>query len=172
MLREPEVLLTHTPRIPGPDGRKMSKSYGNFITLSESDDDIRKKTKVMITDPRASAAPIPAIPTFAPSSTGTNCFRRRETLAWAAQGCRTAGIGCIECKAAMADDLIKWIEPVRAAPRRLRRDPAAGSRISGRRFEARAQVAQKRWPASAKPSSTGTRSATKSPARAPRKIPR
>ena len=50
ILREPDVLLTRTPRVPGLDGRKMSKSYGNAITLSESDDDIRKKTKVMPTN--------------------------------------------------------------------------------------------------------------------------
>src|SRR5207244_11665895 len=49
-LREPEVLLTKTPRIPGLDGRKMSKSYGNAITLSETDEEIRKKTKVMVKD--------------------------------------------------------------------------------------------------------------------------
>src|ERR1700680_987734 len=51
LLKEPEAMLTHAPRIPGTDGRKMSKSYGNFISLSESDDSIRAKSRTMMTDP-------------------------------------------------------------------------------------------------------------------------
>ena len=78
ILREPGAMLTETPRIPGTDGRKMSKSYGNFISLSESDESIRAKTKVMMTDPRANAAPTPGIPMFAPCTTGTSCFLRRK----------------------------------------------------------------------------------------------
>ena len=63
---EPQVLLTKTPRIPGLDGRKMSKSYGNAITLSESDDDIRKKTKVMVTDPARKRRTDPGNPDVCP----------------------------------------------------------------------------------------------------------
>jgi len=112
-LREPEVMLTHTPRIPGLDGRKMSKSYGNAIMLSESDDDIRKKTKVMVTDPARKRRQDPGNPDICPVFDWHKLFSPPETQAWSAHGCRTAGIGCIECKAAMADNLIKWIEPVR-----------------------------------------------------------
>ncbi len=113
VLREPEVMLTHTPRIPGLDGRKMSKSYGNAIMLSESDEEIRKKTKVMVTDPARKRRTDPGNPDVCPVFDWHKLFSPAETLAWAANGCRTAGIGCIECKAAMADNLIKWIEPVR-----------------------------------------------------------
>jgi tryptophanyl-tRNA synthetase len=114
LLKEPAALLTRTPRIPGLDGRKMSKSYGNAITLSESDADIRAKTKVMLTDPARKRRTDPGNPDICPVYDWHKLFSPPETLAWSAEGCRSAGIGCIECKMAMADNLIKWIEPVRA----------------------------------------------------------
>jgi tryptophanyl-tRNA synthetase len=112
-LVEPGVMLTKTPRIPGLDGRKMSKSYGNAITLSETDEEIRKKTKVMVTDPARKRRTDPGNPDVCPVYDWHKLFSTPETLAWAAEGCRTAGIGCIECKAKMADHLIAWIAPVR-----------------------------------------------------------
>jgi tryptophanyl-tRNA synthetase len=112
-LQEPEAMLTQTPRIPGLDGRKMSKSYGNTITLSESDAAIRAKTKVMVTDPARKRRSDPGNPDVCPVYDWHKLFSPPETLKWSAEGCRTAGIGCIECKAAMADNLIKWIAPIR-----------------------------------------------------------
>ena len=113
VLEEPASLLTKTPRVPGLDGRKMSKSYGNAITLSESDADIRAKTKVMVTDPARKRRTDPGDPEKCPAYDWHKLFSSKETLEWAAAGCRTAGIGCIECKAKMADHLITWIAPVR-----------------------------------------------------------
>ena len=113
VLTEPRVQLTKTPRIPGLDGRKMSKSYGNTITLSETDEEIRKKTKVMVTDPARRRRTDPGNPDVCPVYDWHKLFSSPATLEWAAQGCRTAGIGCIECKAKMADHLIEWITPVR-----------------------------------------------------------
>src|SRR5258708_1212339 len=124
VLTEPQHQLTKTPRIPGLDGRKMSKSYGNAISLSESDDDIRKKTKVMVTDPARKRRTDPGNPDVCPvydwhklfsprNSSGEYSAEGKATLEWAANGCRTAGIGCIECKAKMADHLVEWIAPVR-----------------------------------------------------------
>jgi len=113
VLAEPEAMLTQTPRIPGLDGRKMSKSYGNAITLSESDADIRAKTKVMVTDPARKRRTDPGNPDVCPVYDWHKLFSPPETLKWSAEGCRTAAIGCIECKAAMADNLIKWIAPIR-----------------------------------------------------------
>ena len=113
VLQEPEAKLTMTPRITGLDGRKMSKSYGNAITLSESDADIRAKTKVMVTDPARKRRTDPGNPDICPVYDWHKLFSTRDTLEWAAAGCRTAGIGCIECKAKMADHLIEWITPVR-----------------------------------------------------------
>ena len=112
-LQEPEAMLTQTSRIPGLDGRKMSKSYGNAITLSETDADIRAKTKVMVTDPARKRRTDPGNPDVCPVYDWHKLFSPPETLKWSAEGCRTAGIGCIECKAAMADNLIKWIAPIR-----------------------------------------------------------
>jgi tryptophanyl-tRNA synthetase len=113
VLQYPNELLTPTPRIPGLDGRKMSKSYNNAIMLSESDADIRAKTKVMVTDPARKRRTDPGNPDVCPVYDWHKLFSPQETLDWSAHGCRTAGIGCIECKAAMADNLIKWITPVR-----------------------------------------------------------
>jgi tryptophanyl-tRNA synthetase len=113
VLSEPDVMLTQTPRIPGLDGRKMSKSYGNAITLSESDVDIREKIKVMKTDPARQRRTDPGNPDVCPVYDWHKLFSPVETLEWAAAGCRSAGIGCIECKSKMADHLIQWIAPVR-----------------------------------------------------------
>jgi len=123
VLEEPGVMLTKTPRIPGLDGRKMSKSYGNAITLSESDADIRAKTKVMMTDPARKRRTDPGNPDVCPVYDWHKLFSTRETLEWAAHGCRTAGIGCIECKAKMADHLIEWIRPMRERRVELERHP-------------------------------------------------
>jgi tryptophanyl-tRNA synthetase len=113
VLREPEAMLTQTPRIPGTDGRKMSKSYGNFISLSESDESIRVKTKAMVTDPARKRRTDPGDPDKCPAYDWHKLFSPQQTLEWASHGCRTAGIGCIERKSAMADHLIQWIGPVR-----------------------------------------------------------
>jgi tryptophanyl-tRNA synthetase len=117
VLEEPDVLLTKTPRIPGLDGRKMSKSYGNAISLAESDAEIRAKTKVMVTDPARKRRTDPGNPDVCPVYDWHKLFSTPERdpgrLEWVREGCTTAGIGCIECKAAMADNLITWIEPVR-----------------------------------------------------------
>jgi tryptophanyl-tRNA synthetase len=123
VLREPEVMLTRTPRIPGLDGRKMSKSYGNAIMLSESDDDIRRKTKVMVTDPARKRRQDPGNPDVCPVFDWHKLFSPKDVQDWSAHGCRTAGIGCIECKAAMADHLIKWIEPIRQRRKDFESDP-------------------------------------------------
>jgi tryptophanyl-tRNA synthetase len=123
VLQEPEVKLTLTPKVPGLDGRKMSKSYGNAITLSESDADIRAKTKVMVTDPARKRRTDPGNPDVCPVYDWHKLFSTRDTLQWAAQGCRTAGIGCIECKAKMADHLIEWITPVRERRVKWEKDP-------------------------------------------------
>ncbi len=125
VLTEPTVMLTKTPRIPGTDGRKMSKSYGNAITLSETDDDIRKKTKVMVTDPARKRRTDPGNPDVCPVYDWHKLFSAGEPgrLDWVRQGCTTAGIGCIECKAAMAENLIKWITPVRERRVKWENDP-------------------------------------------------
>ena len=125
LLVEPDAMLTKTPRIPGLDGRKMSKSYGNTIMLSESDEDIRKKTKVMVTDPARKRRTDPGNPDVCPVGDWHKLFSKDEPgrLDWMYKGCTTAGIGCIECKAAMAENLIKWIAPIRERRIEYQEDP-------------------------------------------------
>jgi tryptophanyl-tRNA synthetase len=143
ILREPESMLTRTPRIPGTDGRKMSKSYGNFISLSESNDSIRAKSRAMMTDPARKLRTDPGNPDICPVYDWHKLFSPPETLAWSAEGCRTAGIGCIQCKTAMADNLIKWIEPIRARREEFAAHPDKVLRIIDNRSTKARDVAQK-----------------------------
>lgn len=119
VLSEPEAMLTPTPRIPGTDGRKMSKSYGNSIALGESDESIRTKVRGMITDPARKRRQDPGNPDVCPVFDWHKLFpeqmteEKRERVDRVSLQCRTAEIGCVECKTLMADALIKWIEPIR-----------------------------------------------------------
>jgi tryptophanyl-tRNA synthetase len=124
VLQEPQVLLTETPRLPGTDGRKMSKSYNNYIMLSEGDDSIRTKARNMMTDPARKRRTDKGNPDVCPVFSWHKLFSPSETIAWSDHGCRTAEIGCIECKSAMADNLVKWIEPIRARREDFEAHPA------------------------------------------------
>ncbi|HXV64562.1 MAG TPA: tryptophan--tRNA ligase [Vicinamibacteria bacterium] len=112
VLSEPEVKLTPTPRLPGTDGRKMSKSYGNTIGLGEDEESIRGKLKTMVTDPARVRRADPGDPDKCPVFDLHKVFSSAETRTWAAEGCRTAGIGCIECKNALADHLLERLRPI------------------------------------------------------------
>jgi tryptophanyl-tRNA synthetase len=124
-LGEPVAFLTQTPRIPGTDGRKMSKSYGNFISLSESDDAIRKKTRAMVTDPARKRRDDVGNPDVCPVFDWHKLFSTPEVIQRISRDCRTAAIGCVDCKQVVADALIKWIDPVRERRRALEAKPAA-----------------------------------------------
>jgi len=143
LLTEPHHLVTKTPRIPGTDGRKMSKSYANFISLSESNDSIRTKSRAMITDPARKRRTDPGNPDICPVYDWHKLFSPPDILAWSAEGCRTAGIGCIQCKTAMADNLIKWIEPIRARREEFAAHPDKVLRIIDNRSTKARDVAQK-----------------------------
>jgi tryptophanyl-tRNA synthetase len=112
VLSEPDVRLTPTPKLPGTDGRKMSKSYRNTIDLGEDEKSIRQKLKTMVTDPARKLRTDPGDPALCPVFDLHKVFSTEETRAWAAEGCRTAGIGCIECKSSLADHLVERIAPI------------------------------------------------------------
>jgi tryptophanyl-tRNA synthetase len=124
ILPEPEVLLTPSPKLPGLDGRKMSKSYGNFISLSESPVDVRSKIKTMVTDPARVRRDDPGNPDVCPVFDLHKVFSSEETQLKAADGCRTASIGCIECKSWVADAIVTRIAPIQERRHDLERRPS------------------------------------------------
>ncbi|MGB6484161.1 MAG: tryptophan--tRNA ligase [Candidatus Acidiferrales bacterium] len=119
-LVEPDVKLTETPRVPGTDGRRMAKSYGNAIWLSDTPEEIRAKTRNMMTDPQRVRRTDPGRPEVCPVFAYHNLFPEKKSAEDCARiervdrECRTAEIGCVDCKKLMADALVKWIEPIQA----------------------------------------------------------
>ncbi len=112
VLPEPDVLLTPSPKLPGTDGRKMSKSYGNTILLSDPEPEVRKKLKTMVTDPARVRRTDPGDPDKCPVGDLHKVFSSGDTMAKVYAGCRTAGIGCIECKGWAADALVQILNPI------------------------------------------------------------
>ena len=109
---EPQPLLTEAPVLPGLDGRKMSKSYNNYIQLSEDPASVRARIKTMVTDPARVRRTDPGNPDVCPVYDYHKLYSPAETLEKVNVGCRTAGIGCIECKGWMADNILKVLEPI------------------------------------------------------------
>ena len=112
VLPEPDVLLTPSPKLPGTDGRKMSKSYGNTILLTDPEAEVRKKLKTMVTDPARIRRTDPGDPDKCPVGDLHKVFSTPETMAKVYDGCRSAGIGCIECKGWAADALVQILAPI------------------------------------------------------------
>src|ERR1700733_9098351 len=123
ILPEPKVLLTPSPKLPGLDGRKMSKSYNNTIMLTEPEADIRAKLKTMVTDPARIRRTDPGNPDVCPVFDLHKVFSTEETQQKVRQGCTTAGIGCIECKGWVADAIVNVIKPIQERRRILEDDP-------------------------------------------------
>jgi tryptophanyl-tRNA synthetase len=140
VLPEPQVLLTPSPKLPGTDGRKMSKSYGNTIMITDPETEVRKKLKGMVTDPARIRRTDPGDPDKCPVGDLHKVFSSAETLAKVYEGCRTAGIGCIECKGWAADALVQVLNPIQE--RRASFTPAQVEEIlddGNRRAAARAE---------------------------------
>jgi tryptophanyl-tRNA synthetase len=112
VLPEPDALLTPSPKLPGTDGRKMSKSYGNTIMLTDPEPEVRQKLKTMVTDPARIRRKDPGDPDKCPVGDLHKVFSSPETLAKVYDGCRSAGIGCIECKGWAADALVQILNPI------------------------------------------------------------
>src|ERR1700690_34790 len=109
---EPQPLLTPAAKLPGTDGRKMSKSYGNTILLSEPEVSLRQKLKTMVTDPARIRRTDPGNPDVCPVGDLHKIFSSKDTMAKVNEGCRSAGIGCIECKSWAADALVQLLSPM------------------------------------------------------------
>jgi tryptophanyl-tRNA synthetase len=109
---EPKPLLTPAAKLPGTDGRKMSKSYGNSILLSDPESHVRAKLKTMVTDPARVRRTDPGNPDICPVGDLHKIFSDAETLAKVNEGCRTAGIGCIQCKGWAADSVMRVLAPI------------------------------------------------------------
>ena len=103
ILPEPEALLTDTPKMPGLDGEKMSKSYGNYISLREDPDTVNEKVRTMQTDPARVRLNDPGEPNNCPVYALHEVYSGEDVLTWAAEGCRSAGIGCVDCKQPLMD---------------------------------------------------------------------
>lgn len=117
---EPQALLTKSPRVPGIDGRKMSKSYGNAVFMSEEPDSIRKKVQMMFTDPKKIRANDKGHPegcvVYAFHELYNPGFKLRE------KECREGQIGCVECKRQLAEMLVKALEHLRDKRRKISED--------------------------------------------------
>jgi len=120
---EPRPLLTPTPKLPGTDGRKMSKSYGNTILMSEPEPSLRQKLKTMVTDPARIRRSDPGDPDKCPVGDLHKIFSGSDTMAKVYEGCRTAGIGCIECKGWAADSLWQVLEPMQERRQKYEANP-------------------------------------------------
>ena len=123
ILPEPKVLLTPSPKLPGTDGRKMSKSYGNTILLSDPEDVIRAKLKTMVTDPARIRRTDPGNPEICPVVDLHKVFSPDATRLKVWEGCTTAGIGCIECKGWLADNVVSMLAPIQERRRYFEADP-------------------------------------------------
>ena len=120
---EPQMLLTEVPRLAGTDGRKMSKSFNNAVWLKDPPDVIRRKIEPMVTDERRKKRSDPGEPDDCPVFTLHKAFVPAEKRDELAAGCRTAGIGCLECKKEVIETLIRLLAPFRDKRRELEKTP-------------------------------------------------
>jgi tryptophanyl-tRNA synthetase len=123
ILVEPDAMLTEASRMPGLDGQKMSKSYGNTIALREDAESIKKKIRTMQTDPQRVRRTDPGDPEKCPVWQFHQIYSNQEVKGWVQQGCRSAGIGCIECKQPVIDGVLAEQEPMRERARMYEEDP-------------------------------------------------
>ena len=124
ILVEPRALLTESSRLPGLDGQKMSKSYGNSIGLREDRDSVTKKIRTMPTDPARVRRTDPGEPERCPVWQLHKVYTDEPTREWAAAGCRSAGIGCLECKQPVIEAVLKEQEPMRERAQQYLDDPS------------------------------------------------
>jgi tryptophanyl-tRNA synthetase len=123
ILAEPHALLTEASRMPGLDGQKMSKSYNNTIALREDPETVTKKIRTMPTDPARVKRTDPGEPTKCPVWQLHHVYSDEKTKEWVQVGCRTAGIGCLECKQPVIDGVLAELKPIRERAEKYLEDP-------------------------------------------------
>jgi tryptophanyl-tRNA synthetase len=124
ILVEPEAMLTEASRLPGLDGQKMSKSYNNTIELREDPESLKKKIRTMQTDPARVKRTDPGDPEKCPVWQFHLVYSDDKTRQWANQGCRSAGIGCLECKQPVIESVLAELAPMRERAKRYVDDPS------------------------------------------------
>jgi tryptophanyl-tRNA synthetase len=138
---EPEALLTETQKLPGLDGRKMSKSYGNAVFLSDRPEEIDQKLSRMMTDPARVRRTDPGEPEKCPAFQLHKIYCTPDEIDYVTKGCRTAGIGCLECKKIMIKHVIEDLAPIREKRAALEREPQQLEEILARGNRAAQTVA-------------------------------
>ena len=123
ILVEPQALLTEASKMPGLDGQKMSKSYNNTVSLREDDDSVTRKIRTMPTDPARVKRTDPGDPAKCPVWQLHGVYSDEARRDWVQQGCRSAGIGCLECKQPVIESVLAELKPMRERAQRYADDP-------------------------------------------------
>ncbi len=142
ILPEPQALLTPTSKMPGLDGQKMSKSYGNTITLREEPAVVEKKLRTMPTDPARVRRTDPGDPEKCPVWRFHQIYSDEPTRQWVQEGCRTAGIGCLDCKRPVIEAVLAEQAPIRERAREYEENPTVVRNIINEGCEAAREVAR------------------------------
>ncbi|TNF34582.1 MAG: tryptophan--tRNA ligase [Gammaproteobacteria bacterium] len=142
ILPEPQALLTPASKMPGLDGQKMSKSYRNTISLREDPEEVTKKLRTMPTDPARVRRTDPGDPENCPVWKLHQVYSNEKTQEWVKDGCRSAGIGCVECKQPVIDSVVSELKPIRERAREYLDDPSAVKAILDEGCEAARDVAR------------------------------
>jgi tryptophanyl-tRNA synthetase len=123
ILPEPLALLTENPKVPGLDGQKMSKSYGNAILMREEPAEVTRKIRTMQTDPARVRRTDPGNPELCPVWPLHRIYSNQATQDWVVKGCQSAGIGCLECKQPVIDAIIREQAPLHERAQKFVDDP-------------------------------------------------
>jgi tryptophanyl-tRNA synthetase len=142
ILAEPQAMLTEASRMPGLDGQKMSKSYNNTISLREDPESVTKKIRTMPTDPARVKRTDPGDPEKCPVWQLHLVYSDDKTREWVQHGCRTAGIGCLECKQPVIDAVLAELKPIRERAEHYLEDPTLVKNIIADGCERARKLAQ------------------------------
>ncbi len=139
---EPQTLVTEAPRVPGLDGRKMSKSFHNAVWLRDSPEEVDRKLSRMMTDPRRVRRTDPGEPEDCPAFRLHRIYCSPEEIDYVTRGCRSAGIGCLECKKIMIRHVVADLAPIAERRQQLEKEPQVVHEVLARGQEQAREVAE------------------------------